>query len=71
MYNLTRSTKVTVRSKDTMKWNTEACSLSHRADFNLKLQSVKVFYGTAVKQSKGNQGIFKYTLSSGAVLITK
>ena len=54
-----------------MKWNTEACSLSQRADFNLKLQSVKVFYGTAVKQSKSNQGIFKYTLSSGAVLITK
>lgn len=53
-----------------MKWNTEA-SVSHKADFNLKLQSMKVFYGIAVKHSKSNQEIFMHTLSPGAVLKTK
>lgn len=42
MYNLTRSTKVTAWSEDTMKRKTEV-SLSHRTDLKLKLQYVKVF----------------------------
>ena len=53
-----------------MKCNTEA-SHSHKTDLKLKLQSVKVFSDTAVKHSKSHQEIFKHTLSSGAMLITK